>query len=137
MNLIEEITLSRLGRDVQEKDPRFSGVFFIKNYELIFSKIRVRSRNCIWSFFSFICSTDINCITVATFFTIFEDQAIAAYTFFLDQVVDNCIYSIPASLLLKLVTCAISCYHYVATRRVTHTISNYSQQSLSIITQFN
>src|SRR5215203_2668456 len=121
----------------KKKRPLKSGVFLSKTILLILSKIWVRSRNSIRSFFTFICCAYVNCIAIAAFFTIFEDKTITTNTLFFDQVVDNGIYSIPASLLLNFVAGAISGYYHVATWRVTHAISNYCQQSLRVITQFN
>ena len=44
--------------------------------------------NTAWVFFTLSCCTQINCITVTTFLTIIEYEAIDTYTFFFHHVID-------------------------------------------------
>ncbi len=124
--------------DSQEKKTLLNqkGLYLSKNFILSFSQVRVRSRNCIRSFFTFIGRTEINCITIATFLTILKDEPVTTYAFFFYQVVNDCIYLIPASLLLKFVTSAISDYNYFTTWllriRSAATASNLLASSLNL-----
>jgi len=79
------------------------------------------SRNCIRSFFTFTCCTQINCIAITTFLAVLEDKAIGAQTFFFYQVIDHCIYTIPAQLLFSLVRRAVAYNNNLTFRTVAQT----------------
>src|SRR5437899_2697932 len=62
-------------------------------------EVGVRSRNCVRSLFATLCSTQVYCAAISAFLSILEDETILANTFFLYQVIDHSIHSVPAELL--------------------------------------
>ena len=95
----------------------------------------MRRLNGVWSIFTFSSSTQVNGVAITTGLAIVEDKAVSTDTFFVNHLVDYCIYVISAQLLLAFVRRAVTDYHYFTTGVVTH-FSGYSRQySFSIIAQ--
>lgn len=106
-----------------------------KRLGLSSAEVGVRGRNCVRTFFTLTGGADIYCIAIATFLCILEDHTIGADTFFLNQVSDDSVYTLPASLLLTFVAGAITGNNHFTIRVGTQAIGYDSEQAGGVIAQ--
>src|SRR3954463_7863778 len=86
------------------------------------AQVWMRSRNCSWqASISISCCAEIYSIAIATLLTDLPVETILADAFFIYQLVDHHVHSIPASLLFCFCRRAIACYNYAAVWILTET----------------